>query len=136
MSNAQDSFDAIGVVVDWIDACKARRLDLLLDLYDDAATIECCEDGRFRGRAEVERYWRPKFERPTSRTFEIDALMPEAGGVSLEKLGMINYRRGHVHIEDLEMVRQHTCECDAALRWHYRRLFSDEPAAAVLELEA
>jgi hypothetical protein len=32
MSNARDGFDAIGVVVDWIDACKQRRLDDLLDL--------------------------------------------------------------------------------------------------------
>jgi hypothetical protein len=26
VSNARDGFDAIGVVVDWIDACKQRRL--------------------------------------------------------------------------------------------------------------
>jgi hypothetical protein len=26
MSDARDGFDAIGVVVDWIDACKQRRL--------------------------------------------------------------------------------------------------------------
>jgi hypothetical protein len=57
-SNARDGFDAIGVVVDWIDACKQRRLDDLLDLYDVAATVECCEGGSFRGRSEMERYWR------------------------------------------------------------------------------
>ena len=38
MSDARDGFDAIGVVVDWIDACKQRRLDDLLDLYDVTAT--------------------------------------------------------------------------------------------------
>ena len=38
MSNARDGFDAIGVVVDWIDACKQRRLGDLLDLYDATAT--------------------------------------------------------------------------------------------------
>jgi hypothetical protein len=27
MSNARGGFDAIGVVVDWIEACKERRLD-------------------------------------------------------------------------------------------------------------
>jgi hypothetical protein len=56
MSDARDGFDAIGVVVDWIDACKQRRLDDLLDLYDAAATVECCEGGSFRGRSEMERY--------------------------------------------------------------------------------
>ena len=87
MSNAQDGFDAIGVVVDWIDACKARRLDLLLELYDDLATVKCCEGGNYSGRAEVERYWWPKLNRPTSRAFEIDALMPEAGGICLDYRG-------------------------------------------------
>jgi len=32
MSDARVRFDAIGVVVDWIDACKQRRLDDLLNL--------------------------------------------------------------------------------------------------------
>jgi CRP-like cAMP-binding protein len=41
----------------------------------------------------------------------------------LQKLEIISYRRGHVHIRDLEMVRHHACECDAALRSHHRRLF-------------
>ena len=41
MSDARDGFDAIGVVVDWIDACKQRRLDDLLNLYDPWATLEC-----------------------------------------------------------------------------------------------
>jgi len=45
---------------------------------------------------------------------------------SLQKLGMITYGRGHIHINDLELVRQHACECDAAIQSHYRRLF---PAA-------
>jgi hypothetical protein len=39
MSDAWDGFDAIGVVVDWIDACKQRRLDDLLSLYDATATV-------------------------------------------------------------------------------------------------
>jgi hypothetical protein len=43
MSDARDGFDAIGVVVDWIDACKQRRRGALLDFYADDATVECCE---------------------------------------------------------------------------------------------
>ncbi|MBR1279990.1 nuclear transport factor 2 family protein [Bradyrhizobium sp. AUGA SZCCT0283] len=84
MANAKDRFDAIGIVVDWIDACKQRRLEALLDLYDDGATVECCEGGNFTGRSEMERYWRPRLARAGRRAFTIDALMPEEDGVSLD----------------------------------------------------
>jgi hypothetical protein len=75
MSNARDGFDAIGVVVDWIDACEQRRLGDLLDLYDATATVECCEGGSFQGRSEMEKYWRPRL----AGAFEIDALFPRSG---------------------------------------------------------
>ena len=67
MANAKHPFDAIGIVVDWIDACKQRRLEALLDLYDDAATVECCEGGNFTGRSEMERYWRPAVRQSRAR---------------------------------------------------------------------
>src|SRR5258705_12293744 len=66
MSNGRDGFDAIGVVVEWIDACKRRRLDDLLNLYDPWATVDCCDGGRFQGRSEMERYWRPRLARASS----------------------------------------------------------------------
>lgn len=87
MSNFQNGFDPIGVVVDWIDACRERKLSALVDLYDDAAVVDCCEGGRIRGRSEVERYWRPRLTGPASAVFEIDVLMPEAKGVSLDYRG-------------------------------------------------
>jgi hypothetical protein len=87
MSDARDGFDAIGVVVDWIDACKQRRLDDLLNLYDATATVECCEGGSFQGRPEMERYWRPRLARAGAGAFEIDALFPEADGVVLDYRG-------------------------------------------------
>jgi hypothetical protein len=87
MSNARDGFDAIGVVVDWIDACKQRRLGDLLDLYDATATVECCEGGSFRGRSEMEKYWRPRLARAVAGAFEIDALFPEVYGVTLDYRG-------------------------------------------------
>ena len=77
MANAKHPFDAIGIVVDWIDACKQRRLEALLDLYDDAATVECCESGNFTGRSEMERYWRPRLAEAKGDAFAIDALMPK-----------------------------------------------------------
>ena len=87
MSDARDGFDTIGVVVDWIDACKQRRLDDLLNLYDPTAAVECCEGGSFRGRSELERYWRPRLTRARSDAFEIDALMPVPDGVTLDYRG-------------------------------------------------
>jgi hypothetical protein len=87
MSDARDGFDAIGVVVDWIDACKQRRLDDLLNLYDAWATVECCSGGRFQGRSDMERYWRPRLARAPSHAFEIDALTTDPDGVTLDYLG-------------------------------------------------
>ena len=87
MANPRERFDAIGIVVDWIDACKQRRLEALLDLYDDAATVECCESGNFTGRSEMERYWRLRLARAGRDAFTIGALMPEEDGVSLDYRG-------------------------------------------------
>ena len=66
MSNARDGFDAIGVVVDWIDACKQRRLDDLLDLYDVTATVESAKAEAFEAdpkwKATGPRGWRDRAE--------------------------------------------------------------------------
>jgi SnoaL-like domain len=81
------NFDEIAIVVDWIDACKRRDLNGLLDLYDEAAVVECCEGGTFRGRSEMAQYWRPRLARSSAGAFEIDALSPEQGGVTLDYWG-------------------------------------------------
>jgi hypothetical protein len=39
MSNMPKDFDAIAVVVDWLDACRKRDLGALLDLYADDAGL-------------------------------------------------------------------------------------------------
>ncbi len=110
MSNAQDSFDPIGVVVDWIDACRTRQLDVLLDLYDDAATVECCEGGTFRGRSEMSRYWRPKLASFAAGTLEIDALFPETDGVSLDYRGFDGIpMRTHFRFNDAGKIRFTAC---------------------------
>jgi hypothetical protein len=84
MSNNGSGFDPIGIVVDWIDARRERKLSALVELYDDAATVDCCKGGRFSGRADVERYWRSKLSAHTPDSFEIDAIMPEWKGVCLD----------------------------------------------------
>lgn len=84
MSRSKNSFDPIGVVVDWLDACRGGQLSALVDLYDDAAIIDCCQGGSFRGRLGVERYWRPKLAHAGAGSFEVDALFPKAAGVCLD----------------------------------------------------
>ena len=39
-----DKFDPLAIVVDWLDACRLGKIDDLLELYDERATLECgCE---------------------------------------------------------------------------------------------
>jgi|1185.fasta_scaffold1070876_2 hypothetical protein len=110
MSNAGDGFDAIGIVVDWIDACRERRLEALLDLYDDSAIIECCEGGSFCGRSEMETYWRPKLAKPLANGFEIDALMPEGNGVLLDYRGHDGKPvRTHFQFDHAGKIRHTAC---------------------------
>jgi len=84
MTSSRSNFDPIGIVVDWLDACRGRQLTALLDLYDDAAIVDCCQGGTFHGRAGVERYWRPKLARALAGSFEVDAVFPERDGVCLD----------------------------------------------------
>lgn len=84
MSSSRSNFDPIGIVVDWLDACRARQLLTLIDLYDNEASIDCCQGGTFRGRLGLERYWRPKLTHAVTGAFEVDALFPEADGVCLD----------------------------------------------------
>jgi ketosteroid isomerase-like protein len=64
MSTSSDSFDPLAVVVDWLDACRLAKLDDLLDLYDERATLECnCEQVSLTGREAIAAYWAPKLER-------------------------------------------------------------------------
>ena len=41
----------------------------------------------------------------------------------LQKAGMISYSRGRIRITALEQLRALACECDHAVRSHYRRIF-------------
>jgi CRP-like cAMP-binding protein len=46
----------------------------------------------------------------------------------LHRAGMISYSRGRIHIDDIDLVRQWACECDADVRSHYRRMFQSNEA--------
>jgi hypothetical protein len=83
---SRDGFDPIATVVDWLDACRSRNLDALLELYAEGATIECeCEcPGVWRGRRELADYWRPRLAAFSPSAFGIDEISIDSGGVALE----------------------------------------------------
>lgn len=45
---------------------------------------------------------------------------------TLQKAGLIRYKRGHVRILDVEGVKDAACECYETVRGHYERLLSPE----------
>jgi hypothetical protein len=81
-----EDFDRIAVVVDWLDACRTRDLAALLDLYAEGARLECKCDGAkvYRGRAELDSYWRPRLDSLAPAAFDLDAIAPVADGVVLD----------------------------------------------------
>lgn len=76
-------FDALAVAVDWLDAYRAAKLDAMLDLYDDDASIECGCDGQtvLVGKAALKEYWLKCFAEKTE--LELDDLQPTGDGVAL-----------------------------------------------------
>jgi hypothetical protein len=85
MTTSGIEFDPVAIVIDWLDACKGRRLAELLDLYDDAATIECACDGEaYHGRPRLEEYWRPKLANPPPEAFGIDDVLTDGEDVVLD----------------------------------------------------
>jgi SnoaL-like domain len=86
MSITRNESDPVATVVDWLDACRSRRIHALLDLYDEAATLECGCDGynSLTGRAALEAYWRPKLTDPAPGSFSLDDVSAESDGVTLD----------------------------------------------------
>ena len=86
MPISRDEPDPIAAVVDWLDACRNRHIHALLDLYDEAATLECACDGQqtLTGRAALEAYWRPRLAAAASGTFAMEDVAADAEGVMLD----------------------------------------------------
>ncbi len=106
-------FDRIAVVVDWLDACRKRDLDSLLDLYAEEAGLECKCDGVkiLSGRPELASYWRPRLDSLSPVAFDLDAIAPVVDGVVLD------YRshdgksvRIHFGFDSSGKIRQTRCE--------------------------
>ena len=88
VSDLPNDFDQIAAVVDWLDACRTRNLDQLLDLYAGDASLECDCGSRkmYRGRAQLEAYWRPRLSGASPKAFGLDEIVPAPGGVLLDYL--------------------------------------------------
>jgi hypothetical protein len=41
----------------------------------------------------------------------------------MQKSGLISYSRGHVHIENIELVRLRACECHGDMLAHSAKIF-------------
>jgi SnoaL-like domain len=79
-------FDKMGIVVDWIDACRKGDLASLLDLYADDACLECqCDGSRlYRGRSELEAYWQPQLGVFSTVGVRLDEITPSPHGIEIE----------------------------------------------------
>lgn len=78
--------DPMGIVVDWLDACRKGDLQTLLDLYADDAELECQCDGAklYRGRGELAAYWGHRLGGFSAAGFGLEEIGPSSRGVELE----------------------------------------------------
>jgi hypothetical protein len=86
MMISRNETDPVATVVDWLDACRSRRISALLDLYDEAATLECACDGSksLTGRRALEAYWRPRLADLSPDSFSMDDVTAEGESVILD----------------------------------------------------
>jgi hypothetical protein len=82
-----DDFDKMAMVVDWLDACRSRSLDALLDFYAEDAGLDCaCERVGISGRSALAAYWRPKLSGASVDAFTLEEITPHGEGVALDYL--------------------------------------------------
>jgi hypothetical protein len=108
-----EDFDRVAVVVDWLDACRSRDLNTLLDLYAVDARLECnCDSVKVhRGRTELEAYWRPRLDSPTPVAFGVEEITPGPDGVVLDYLSYEGKPvRIHFRFNDFGKIMQTRCE--------------------------
>jgi hypothetical protein len=77
--------DAIGLAMDWLEACRSQQATAFSERYAEAATFECECSGlaTLVGRARILEYWRPKLAAPPPRPFKLEQIWPDAEGVAL-----------------------------------------------------
>jgi hypothetical protein len=117
-------FDQMGVVVDWLDACRKGDLGTLLDLYAEDASLECQCDGAhlYSGRSALEAYWGPRLGPFSSAGFGLEEIGPARQGVELEYsvAGSVRFRAwfgfsadGKIACTTCRPSAQHPSDCRA-----------------------
>jgi hypothetical protein len=84
-----DNFDAMAVAVDWLDCCRSRNLETLLDFFAEDAVLECqcgCERTGITGRGELAGYWGPRLTNISPDAFGLEEITPHDQGVLLDYL--------------------------------------------------
>jgi hypothetical protein len=80
-------FDAMAVVVDWLDACRNQNVEQLLDACAADAELECaCEGVSISGRGALAAYWKPKLASFAPAAFGIEEITPDGDDVLLDYL--------------------------------------------------
>jgi hypothetical protein len=108
----QHDFDPVALVVDWLDACRGRDIDALLDLYAPQATLECgCGEGKTcESRADIAAYWRPRLVAFSPDAFGLEEIAPSADGVVLDYLSFDGKPvRVSFTFDDAGKIRQSRC---------------------------
>lgn len=83
-----EDFDQIAIVVDWLDACRTRDVEALLQLYTEDASLECQCNGTslYAGRTALEAYWRSRLAAFSPTAFGLEEITPTSEGVALDYL--------------------------------------------------
>ncbi|MCA6125820.1 nuclear transport factor 2 family protein [Bradyrhizobium sp. WSM 1704] len=77
----------MALVVDWLDCCRSRDLNGMLELYADDARLDCaCEGAGISGRSALADYWRPKLATLLPDAFGLEEISPGSDGVVLDYL--------------------------------------------------
>lgn len=81
------SHDPLATIVDWLDACRDRDVQRLLDFYDQWATLRCqCVGREFVGVEAISGYWRPRLKTESPKAFMLDDIHPQGDQVLLDYL--------------------------------------------------
>lgn len=78
------AFDPLAVAVDWLDACRARNLVELVNLYDENGMHLCACDGICASLDGLANYWSRRFARSVPHAFGlIDLALRSDSGPSV-----------------------------------------------------
>ena len=113
-----EDFDRVAVVVDWLDACRTRDLDALLDLYAEDARLECsCEGVKVLAAGPNWILLAAPAGQPAAVAFGLEEIGPEADGVVLDYRSFEGKPvRIHFGFDETGKIVQTRCDPSACFR--------------------